>query len=66
VDIVVDAKGKELLASGRNVFRQPVEEPDFAALVKAESLLVAELSKKVAIEIDSLIGKQPYISIQCY
>jgi uncharacterized protein len=55
---VVNTQGKELVASGRNVFRQPVKGDDFAALVKAESLLVAELSTKVAKEIQSLIAKQ--------
>jgi uncharacterized lipoprotein YmbA len=55
---VVDAAGKELVASGRNLFRQPVKGSDFAALVKAESLLVAELSKKVAKEIQGLMTQQ--------
>lgn len=55
---VVNTQGKELLAGGRDVFQRPVEGDGFAALVKAESLLVAELSKKVAIELDRLIGKK--------
>ncbi len=55
---VIDAEGKELLASGSKSFQQPVAGNSFTALVKAESLLVAELSKKIAHEINSLIGNQ--------
>jgi len=55
---VADSEGKELLAGGRSVFRQPLQGSGFAALVKAESLLVAELSKKVAGEINRLITSQ--------
>jgi uncharacterized lipoprotein YmbA len=55
---VADSEGKELLASGRSVFRQSLQGSGFAALVKAESLLVAELSKTVAEEIDRLITRQ--------
>ncbi len=55
---VVNAQGRELVASGRNGFRQAVEGTGFAGLVRAESLLVAELSKEVAEEIDNLVGKQ--------
>lgn len=55
---VLDAEGKELFAGGRTSFQQAVERLDFAALVKAESLLVVELSKLVAKEIDLLISKQ--------
>lgn len=54
---VADGTGKEFLAGGRNVFRQPLESSSYAALVKAESLLVAELSRKLAGEIDRLIGR---------
>lgn len=55
---VVDAEGNELFAGGRTAFQQPVQGSSFAALVKAESLLVAEFSKKVAIEINRLIENQ--------
>ncbi|MCP4338559.1 MAG: membrane integrity-associated transporter subunit PqiC [Desulfobulbaceae bacterium] len=54
---VADSEGKELLAGNRNVFRQPLQGSGFAALVKAESLLVAELSKTLAEEIDRLITR---------
>lgn len=56
---VADATGKEYLAGGRNVFRQPLASSSYAALVKAESILVAELSKKIAGEINRLIGENP-------
>jgi uncharacterized lipoprotein YmbA len=54
---VADATGKELLVGNRSVFRQPLQGSGFAALVKAESLLVAELSKTLAEEIDRLITR---------
>jgi uncharacterized lipoprotein YmbA len=54
---IADATGKDFLAGGRDVFRQPLESSSYEALVKAESLLIAELSKKVAGELDRLIGK---------
>ena len=52
---VADAEGKELLAGDKIVLRQPLHESGYAALVKAESLLVAELSKKIAVEINGLL-----------
>lgn len=55
---VTDADGKEFLGGGKSDFRQPLQGPNYAALVEAESLLVAELSKKVAVEIDSLVKGQ--------
>ena len=55
---VADAAGKESLAGGKITLSQPLQGPGYAALVKAESLLVAELSKKVAGEIDSLVKNQ--------
>ena len=54
---VADGTGKEFLTGGKDVFRQPLESSSYAALVKAESLLVAELSRKLAGEIDRLIGR---------
>lgn len=55
---VADTTGKKFLAGGRDVLRQPLQGSSFAELVKIESILVAELSEKVAGEIDRLIGKQ--------
>ena len=52
---VADAEGKEFLAGDKIVLRQPLEEPGYASLVKAESLLVAKMSKKIADEINNLI-----------
>ena len=52
---IADAEGKEFLAGDKIVLRQPLQEPSYAALVTAESLLVAELSKKIAGEINGLI-----------
>lgn len=55
---VVDASGKDFLVGGKTVFRQTLESPGYASLVKAESLLVAELSNQVAGEIDRLLNGQ--------
>ena len=55
---IADAEGKEFLAGDKIVLRQPLQEPSYAALVKAESLLVAELSKKIAGEINGLLAGQ--------
>ena len=55
---VADAEGKEFLAGDKIVLRQPLQEPNYAALIKAESLLVAELSKKIAGEINGLFKGQ--------
>ena len=52
---VADGEGKELLAGDKIVLRQPLQEASYAALVKAESLLVTELSKKIAGEINGLL-----------
>ena len=52
---VADAAGKEFLAGDKIILRQPLEEPGYASLIKAESLLVAELSKKIAVEINGLL-----------
>ncbi|MDX2481809.1 MAG: PqiC family protein [Desulfuromusa sp.] len=45
---VTDAEGKELLAGGKNDGRQLLDAESFAALIKAESQLVAELSRNIA------------------
>jgi uncharacterized lipoprotein YmbA len=55
---IADADGKKFLAGDKIVLRQPLQEPSYAALVKAESLLVAELSKKIAGEINVLLKGQ--------
>jgi len=52
---VADTDGKEFLAGGKSDYRQPLEEQSFAALIKAESQLVAELSKEIAGEIVALV-----------
>ncbi len=55
---VTDGEGETTLASGRSVYRQSVEGGDFAGLVKAESLLLADLSKELAQAIKSLPGQK--------
>jgi hypothetical protein len=55
---VADAEGKEFLVGGKIVLRQSLEEPGYAALIKAESQLVADLSNKIAGEIDKLLAAQ--------
>lgn len=45
---VADSSGENFLAGGRSDYRQPLEEANYAALVKAESQLLAALSKEVA------------------
>lgn len=52
---VADADGKEFLAGGKSDYSLPLQGSDYAALVKAESLLVAELSNKIAVEINELL-----------
>ena len=45
---VTDAAGKQQLAAGKSDYRQPLEQSTFAALIKAESQLVAALSLEIA------------------
>jgi uncharacterized lipoprotein YmbA len=45
---IADAEGMVNLAEGKSVYRQPVEGGDFTGLVKAESLLLGELSRDLA------------------
>lgn len=52
---ISNADGKELLAAGKTVLRRTVNDPEYAALIKAESLLIAALSKKIAAELDGLL-----------
>lgn len=51
---VTDAKDKEFLASGKSDYRQALDDGSFAALIKAESLLVGELSREIAVAIVAL------------
>jgi uncharacterized lipoprotein YmbA len=51
---IIDQGGTASLASGRSVFRQTAEGSDYTALVKAESLLLADLSREVAQTIRNL------------
>ena len=55
---IADSEGKEFLAGDKIVLHQPLQEPSYAALIKAESLLVAELSKTIAGEINGLLKGQ--------
>jgi len=51
---IASTDGKESLASGRSDHRQPLKEASFAALVHAESQMIAELSKEIAKELVTL------------
>ena len=52
---ISDADGKDFLAGKKSVYRQPLEDASYAALIKAESQLVAELSKEIAGELAVLV-----------
>ncbi|MDT8443387.1 MAG: ABC-type transport auxiliary lipoprotein family protein, partial [Desulfuromonadales bacterium] len=52
--VIADATGKVTLAGGKSDYQQPVESEDHASLVKAESLLLAELSREIAGAMKSL------------
>jgi len=52
---VADADGKDFLVGKKSVYRQPLEDASYASLIKAESQLVAELSKEIAGEIAALV-----------
>lgn len=52
---IADASGKALLAAGKTVLRKNVDDSEYAALIRAESLLIADLSKKIAAELNSLL-----------
>lgn len=45
---VAGADGEDFLAGGKSVYRQPLEEAGYAALVKAESRLLAAFSREIA------------------
>ena len=51
---IADTDGKDFLAGGKSVYRQPLADASYAALIKAQSQLLAELSKEVAGEIVAL------------
>lgn len=55
---VADSEGREFLAGGKVDFRHTLQGPGYTSLVKAESILVAELSKKIAGEINGLLAGQ--------
>jgi uncharacterized lipoprotein YmbA len=46
--VVADAEGKDILAGGKSDYSLPLEDASYAALIKAESQLLAELSQEVA------------------
>jgi len=51
---VSDTEGNDFLAGKKSAYRQPLEGVGYAALIKAESQLVAALSKEIAAEIVAL------------
>lgn len=51
---IADTAGKTTLASGKSVYRQPVAGGDYTGLARAESLLLADLSKELAGEIQKI------------
>ena len=52
---ISDTEGKEFLVGKKSVYRQPLEAASYAALIKAESQVVTELSKEIAGEIAALV-----------
>ena len=51
---VADGSGENILASGKSDFRRTLENPSYDALVDAERLLLADLSREIAQEIGRL------------
>lgn len=51
---IIDGEGKTNLAGGKSVYRQPVVGGDYAGLVRAESLLLGDLSGEIARTMRSL------------
>ena len=51
---VADSEGKNFLAGRKSEYRQTLEEASYTALIKAESQLLAALSKEIAGEIVAL------------
>jgi len=54
---VTSADGKTQLMGDRSVFRRQTTEPGYAGLVRAESQLVADLSREIAAAVARQIGK---------
>jgi len=52
--VVADTSGKEFLAGGKGDYRQPLEAKTYPALIKAESQLVAQMSREIATAIAAL------------
>ena len=55
---IVDGHGSILLQSGRSVFRRPSTAPGYPGLVKALSMLVADLSYELAIKLEKMTGEK--------
>lgn len=51
---IADNDGKDYLAGKKSEYRQPLEDASYAALIKAESQVLAALSKEIASEIVAL------------
>ena len=51
---VADSSGENFLAGRKSDYRQPLADAGYAALVNAESQLLAALSKEIAAEIVAL------------
>jgi len=51
---VSDLSGKEILTSGKSDLRQVLENSSYEALVNAESSVLAELSREIAVEVRGL------------
>lgn len=52
---IADADGKDFLAGKKSDYRQPLADASYAALIKAESQLLAALSREIAHEIVALV-----------
>ena len=52
--VVADTTGNEFLAGGKSDYRQPLEDKTYPALIKAESQLVAQMSREIATAIAAL------------
>jgi len=51
---ISNTEGKEFLAGKKSDYRKPLEDASYASLIKAESQLLAALSKEIAAEIVTL------------
>lgn len=51
---IADSDGKDYLAGKKSEYRQPLEDASYTALIKAESQLIAALSREIASEIAAL------------